>query len=297
MTDYILDAETYLPKFMKDSDLLLSIMDCLNVLISNKQPYFEEIEAAYYDMIYRVRDYSKLTYTAKLNIIKELGFDYIIDIISITSDQLTKLLTFFNLIYCLKGKREGLDLVFQTLGLTYEYVTWDETSPRGRKFTATLSIVGNEYSETKVFEKLKTFVRSYMLPWVDITVELTIDAPNMYIFPCAFINMGEVDENATFTTTRDTANIALYDVGSYDIDSYGAEINTGPNQYTTFEFDYVTLTIKSNKSSATILINGEEISEKSVERGAPISYSVTYEDTTKEGYIVCNQNKTLTINF
>ena len=49
--EYILDARTYLPKFQHDSDLMLSIMDCLNVLISSEQPTFEQIKEAYQDLI------------------------------------------------------------------------------------------------------------------------------------------------------------------------------------------------------------------------------------------------------
>ena len=194
--DYILDARDYLPKFLKDSPLMSSIMDCLNVLISKEQPIFEEIEGAYYDMLYKVRDYYKLTDSAKIEVIKELGFDYILDIIELTSEQLTQLIIFFNLIYSLKGKREGLELCLDILGLVYTYTVWDETDPKGQQFTAELVIVGNEYEEPKVFKKIQNFVRSYMLPWIDVIIETTVDSTIFYLFPMwgAMTRYKEVDK-------------------------------------------------------------------------------------------------------
>jgi hypothetical protein len=95
---------------------------------------------------------------------------------------LTQLLIFFNLIYCLKGKKEGLILCLNILNLSYEYSAWDEQEPKGQQFTATLKIYGSEFSESKIFNKLKIFVRSYMLPWVDVQVEFTTDVDPFYIF-------------------------------------------------------------------------------------------------------------------
>ena len=183
MTDYILDARTYLPKFLKDSPIMLSVMDCLNVLISKENTVFEEIQGSYHDMLYKVRDYSKLTDAAKMEIIKELGFDYVLDIISLSSEQLTQLITFFNLIYALKGKKEGLELVLDIMGLVYTYEVWDEKNPHGQMFTATLTIVGNDYQELKVFKRIKNFVRSYMLPWIDVIIETTVEATLFYMYP------------------------------------------------------------------------------------------------------------------
>ena len=140
---YILDARDYLPDFLTETKVMSTIVDCLNVLISKEQPLFEEIEGAYNDFIYKTRDYSKLTLQAKMNLISELGFGYILDILQVSSLQLTQLLCYFNLIYALKGKREGLELVLDTLNMVYTYTVWDETVPRGQRFTATLEIDAN----------------------------------------------------------------------------------------------------------------------------------------------------------
>ena len=77
---YIIDANNYLPDFLQESDLMLSIVDCLNVIISDKQEDFKKIHEAYFDMIYKTRDYNQLTYEVKIDIVKELGFSYLLDI-------------------------------------------------------------------------------------------------------------------------------------------------------------------------------------------------------------------------
>lgn len=294
--EYILDARTYLPKFLHESKLMLSIVDCLNALISSEQPCFEQIQEAYQDALYRCKDYSKLTYEAKINIIKELGFEYLIDILTLSSEQLTQLLIFFNLIYTLKGKKEGLKICLDTLGINYTYTTWDEMIPKGIRFTANLNIIGNDYSTPEVFAKIRNFIRSYMLPWVNITIELTFDAPPFYIYPCGFLNMGTKNYNI-YSATRDVVNVALYDQDLYDNSYYGVEIHTAPHQDDPYIFEDVALKIICNKSDAIIKINNEETNEKLVEKGSLNYYSILYNETLIERTIVCNDDKNIVINF
>ena len=230
MTNYILDARTYLPDFLQESAIMNEVMDCLNALISTHQPAFESIQQAYFDTLYKTKDYTKLSYEAKIEVMKELGFDYLLDILILTSDQLTQLLIFFNLIYILKGKKEGLKICLDTLGMIYTYTTWDETDPKGQPFTAKLKIVGNDYAATEVFRKIKNFIRSYMLPWVDITIELTFDAPPTYVYPSAGI-LTKMKFTGAYSATRDVVNIAVYDKSKYDNEEfYGVRIFDGPDQ-------------------------------------------------------------------
>ena len=294
--EYILDARTYLPNFLKESDLILSIIDCLNVLISTEQPVFEQIKEAYQDTLYRCRDYSKLTYEAKINIIKELGFDYIVDTFNVSSDQLTQLLIFFNLIYALKGKKEGLKLCLDTLGITYSYVTWDELSPKGTRFTADLNIVGNEYSSSDVLKKIQNFVRCYMLPWINVSVEATVEGPALYLYPSGYLNYGR-KSSITFSAIRDVANVAMYDKDLYDSSYYGTKIYDGPDQDDPYIFENVQLTITCNKENAIIKIEDEVRSTKQVEKGTIIPYSVTYNSETRNRTVVCNQDKTVEVIF
>ena len=271
---YIIDANNYLPDFLQESDLMLSIVDCLNVIISDKQEDFKKIHEAYFDMIYKTRDYNQLTYEVKIDIVKELGFSYLLDISTLSPEQLTQLLIFFDLIYILKGKKEGLRLFLNTLGIVYSYKSWDEMSPRGERFTASLSIIGNDYSRPEVFQKIKDFVRSYMLPYINITVELTIEGPTFYAYPSIGLLMRQKNTKI-YDAIRDVVNIAIYDSGDgYDKGYYGAVINQGPDAYTPYKFSDVILNINATPSTAITVIDGEKTKTKEVEIGKPIKYSV-----------------------
>ena len=300
MSDYILDARTYLPDFLHESDIMNEVMDCLNVLISTKQPTFEGIQQAYYDTLYKTKDYTKLSYEAKIEVMKELGFDYLLDILILTNDQLTQLLIFFNLIYILKGKKEGLKICLDTLGMIYTYVTWDETDPKGQRFTAKLKIIGNDYAATEVFRKIKNFIRSYMLPWVDITIELTFDAPPAYVYPSAGL-LTKLKYATPFSATRDVVNIAVYDKAKYDNDEYyGVKIFTGPDQDNPQAMPKYNFKIIPTPSDATIIIDGIETNEAQIEQGKLFFYKV-YQDNNvykpKEGMMVLNQDKELEIKL
>lgn len=277
-TSYILDANEYLPDFLKQSQLMLSIVDCLNILISTKEETFKQIHEAYFDMEYKTRNYAKLSYEAKIDIMKELGFEYLLDISTLSSDQLTQLLIFFNLIYILKGKEEGMRLFLDTLGMVYTYETWDDKTPKGQPLTATLNIVGNNYAEPSVFSKIKNFVRSYMLPWIEVIVEITIEGPTFYVYP-SFGGLTRLKYSKVFDCKADILNIAIYDdqVG-YDKSVYGAVINTAPDQYKTPKFNNAILTINTNPMDCTCLIDEEPTKVKEVELGSVVDYKVYVED-------------------
>lgn len=282
--NYILNANDYLPDFLKQSKLMLSIVDCLNVLISTKEETFRQIHEAYFDMEYKTRNYSKLSYEAKIDIMKELGFEYLLDISTLSSDQLTQLLIFFNLIYLLKGKEEGMRLFLDTLGIIYTYETWDNKTPKGQPLTATLNIVGNNYAEPSVFSKIKNFVRSYMLPWIEVIVEITIEGPNFYVYP-SFGGLTRLKYSNVFECKADVLNIAIYDdqVG-YDRSVYGAVINTGPDQFKTPLFDNAVLKINTYPSNCNCLIDNEPTNIKEVELGSYVDYRVYLEDYNTINY-------------
>lgn len=277
MSNYIIDANTYLPQFLQESELMLSIVDCLNVIITEKEDDFKKIHEAYFDMIYKTKNYSLLSYDAKIDIVKELGFDYLLEISTLTSDQLTQLLIFFNLVYMLKGKEEGMRLFLDTLGMVYTYVTWDTMEPKGQPFTANLTIVGNDYANPQIFKKIRNFIRSYMLPWVNITVELTIQAPDSYVYPTVGL-LTRLKYTTQYNVIRDVLAIALYDyeVG-YDKSVYGAEINSQPGQYIpSYTFPQSSLTIQATPTSSKVVINDEETTIKEVTQGELINYEVSY---------------------
>jgi hypothetical protein len=298
MTEYYIDAKTYLPDFLRDSTVMNEVVDCLNSLISTKLPTFQKIYETYHDTLYRNRDYSKLSYRAKIEIVKELGFEYLINMLELTSEQLSQLLMFFNLIYMLKGKKEGLEICLNTLGLVFQYTAWDESIPIGRRFTAKLKIIGNEFLDYQLFKRLKTFVRAYMLPYIFIEIEAVFEAPPMYIYPTwgALTRLKYEDD---YETTRSGAEIAVYDESMYDNDKkFGAKIFQGPDEDNPQEMPYYTLTIVPDPIDSNVVIRGENTRTLTVEHGILFDYIVSCENCkTKHGLMVLNEDTTLEITL
>lgn len=298
--DYILDAAEFLPETLRTREVYQQIIDILNTLISTRQPVFEEIQYAYNDATLRARNYAAMSYQGKVELIDELGFGYIVDFLNLNGDQLTQLLIFFDLIYILKGKEEGLRIVLDTVNMVYTYTTWDQMSPKGQPFTANLVIVGNEYESPQLFNQLRTFIRSYMLPWINITVDVTIQAPNLYIYPSAGFLMRYKDTRV-FEAVRDVLDIALYDIGKgYDQGYYGASIYNGYEPVTPEERPEYTLTIIPTPTDATVEINNEITNTITARQGDIISWRV-YKDPEiyreRYGTIVLNADKIMRVTL
>lgn len=223
-----LNALSYLPEFLQESERMLSVIELFNLLISKNDTTFSSIDEAYEDGIYKLKDYSKLSMNAKLALIEEMGFTYITDILQLNNEQLTRLLTLFNLIYILKGKDEGLRLCLNILGLDFLYMPWyiiakykgevesiedlpqtDEIGSvyqisssgsyyifggiswqytnkwqdyltKRKAFTAELDVIGSLDADQT--NKLKDFLRAYMLPWINLNIQITQDPVAFYVW-------------------------------------------------------------------------------------------------------------------
>ena len=120
----------------------------------------DEIYSAYCDTLYKLPGYTNLSYEARIALIEENGFDYVLDLLlhmydseyaglekkykdgAITSipnyddfDKsksnmaLTRLTSLFAIINMLKGTTAGLELVFKILDIPeFLYITWDIVS-------------------------------------------------------------------------------------------------------------------------------------------------------------------------
>ena len=316
---YLISSKYYLPDFLKESNTMMAIIDCLDALISKQQPEFEKIHTSYIDGLYKTKDYTKLSQAAKLEVVKELGFGYLLDILPLTSEQLSSLLIFFNLIYILKGKKEGLMLCLkEVMGMNVTYIEWDEITeeyphPR-QEFTAILKVVGNDYENTDIFRKLKNFVRSYMLPWVDITVKLTIEGPITYVYPSGgVLSLLKQDRNKPYTYSITLENFAIYDdKPAYDLLKYGGAIYSKHMNEDTDDRKKCKFTISTKLSNAVITINNVVIPtlENTVEDitlfyaefedmvGNLIEYEITCEGyESHKNHIVLNSDKTLNIEL
>ena len=281
----------YLPDFLQDKQVMKEASILLDALLQSKEAIekeinliqasrpdadlppvdwsvMDEIYSAYCDTLYKLPGYNNLSYGAKISLLKENGFDYVLDLLLHMYDSdyanleeqyekdpnktpiptyeeyvktrsdayLTRLTMLFSLIKILKGKTAGLELVFDIIDIPeFLYLTWDiianykgewdgsqplpmpggdidvqkgdvydvvtdssnttyifngvkwhictdwqpYTTPRER-FTAELSIYGE--SSTELQAKIATFVRHYMLPYIDVTLHFDHDMPRVYAF-------------------------------------------------------------------------------------------------------------------
>lgn len=281
----IIDSLQLVPNAFRENSVMLMVTELLNALMDRNlnanYPDLVELQYAYYDAIYKMQDYSKISFEAKKQLMHEMGFDYIIDIINITEAQLTKLLMFLELIYILKGKEEGLRLILDTLGLVYEYTTWDETSPKGVPFTATLLITGGNYDDYHTLSRLKNFLRSYMLPWIDVVVQIVIDAPPLYVYPSygGLIRLFDTTPHECSATVNQ--QVAIYDIddgNGYDHGLYGRDTLYGTDGEVPDPpppVEYVTFTISALPNGVAIVeINGAVRSSITVASGTEIEWRV-----------------------
>lgn len=215
MVDYFLNSLDFLPNNLKESPVMQMIAELIDSLMTSDLKNISQIRSAYFDTVYKISNYSKLTKEAKLEILSELGFDYISDVLDLDDDQLTNLLILFNLIYCLKGKDEGLKLILDILKLNYSYENWYEVSPKGIPLTATLTVTMIDALPPNFLKNLLKFVRSYMLTYINIIVQKTSDFPNLYA-SINFPGWGRIRiRDGFFAKPRDVKEFAVYDVDAY----------------------------------------------------------------------------------
>lgn len=151
-------------------------------------------------------------------IITELGYDYLLDILSLSDDELLTIFNFLGLIHYLKGSKKGLELVFTLIGLDFEVVEWWETIPKGTACTFTLSFTcPSDKFLTTTLDALKTFCRQYVYPLMTyeaklsgtcITVTGGLGVPE-YIFTCSVTQNYSIILDPTVMGIQITRNISL----------------------------------------------------------------------------------------
>ena len=259
----LIDSLKYLPDFLQNKPLMKDAAKLLDACLCEDNDILKQIHEAYCDTLYKIAGYQQLSYGAKTELIKERGFEYLLDILKHiyeerynqldyqeqkqitlqdylekqTSDNLANITMLFNLLYILKGKTLGLELALQLVNCPeFIYITWDtisnykgewksfETlplpggdvevkkgdaytvgtgaiaqdvifngvswhkctdyknyaSPR-QQFTAELTIWG--LASTSLQGKIAEFVRYYMLPYIEVSLEFTAHAGSVCCYP------------------------------------------------------------------------------------------------------------------
>ena len=319
MNSELIDALQLVPQPFRENTTMLMMMELFNALMDKEKnstlSTLNEIQYAYYDATYKLKDYSKISFGAKRQLMSEMGFDYIADFINISDRQLTELLIFLNLIYALKGKKEGLELILNTLNLVYEYTVWDETTPKGVPLTATLVVTGGGFEDYNMLKNLKKFLRSYMLPWIDVVIQLIIEAPPLYVMPSYGCLMRLWDKNTHMIAREVDQRVAIYDIDDghgYDSGLYGRDTKwqtTGyipappePTVDPETDIKYCNFeVIVESPNNAIVEINGQNTHKVTVPQYSSVTWRAYSADGTyveQSGYIpTLSANTTRTITL
>lgn len=151
----------FVPQNLQQQELYPKIAEMLDYIIDNFETELEDIKFKY-------RGPSVVREDVIKEIIIELGFEYIKDIMdTIDNFEFNVLLDFISLLNLLKGSREGLELVLKLLGFDSVVTEWWQKDPQGTPHTFDLNVIMNttyinDVEET--LEKVQIFVRNYVFP-------------------------------------------------------------------------------------------------------------------------------------
>lgn len=161
----------YLPKVWAQTPLYAEkIIPLLDHLLSVESPYADKLALAYYDIYNKYVNPEDMTSESIQALIREMGFGYILDLLSTSDDNLSKMLFLLPLIHYLKDTEEGLKIVFSLLQssdkpVNTEISVWHKQNPVGEENTFTvksdinLASVGSDF-----FDRFDTFIRKYVYP-------------------------------------------------------------------------------------------------------------------------------------
>lgn len=177
----LIDSLDFIPKKLQNNSVLSKIAELLNYLISVETDNLNEILKAYNDVYYKYKDITQLSEDMLKELLSELGFNYILDLFTLTKVELIAFLKYLNLIAALKGTTNGVKLVLQLLNFNFNYELWYEQTPIGRPFTATVRITTTDY-DSILLSKLNKFFRQYTLPLVIIVITEAAEIATMHTY-------------------------------------------------------------------------------------------------------------------
>lgn len=161
----------YLPKYWAQTPLYSEkIIPLLDHLLSVESPYADKLALAYFDIWNKYTSPEEMTSESIKSLIRELGYGYILDLLSTSEDNLEKILFLLPLIHYLKDTKKGLEVVFSLLQaddkpVNTKITVWHEANPVLEEDTFSVESDINLASvDANFFEKFDTFIRKYVYP-------------------------------------------------------------------------------------------------------------------------------------
>ena len=121
-----IDSAKYLPSELQKNEYYLKICSLIDSLLSSNSEYFANERMMLQEAINKYKDYRNLRDTTLHQLVKEFGFQYIIEILSLPESRLKNIIAYLSLINMLKGSKTGLELVLTLLDFEYEITEWWE---------------------------------------------------------------------------------------------------------------------------------------------------------------------------
>lgn len=161
----------YLPKFWATTPLYAEkIIPLLDHFLSVDSPIADKLALAYYDIWNKYTSPEDMTEESIKAYIRDHGYGYILDLLSLSSNSYQTLLYLLPLIHFLKGSREGLEVVFSLLQVSTQeaktkITAWYESDPVMEEDTFEIvSEIDLATIDASFFEKFDTFIQKYVYP-------------------------------------------------------------------------------------------------------------------------------------
>lgn len=161
-----IDSAKYLPPEFQKNEYYLKICSLIDSLLSSNSEYFANERMMLQEAINKYKDYRNLRDTTLHQLVKEFGFQYIIEILSLPESKLKNIIAYLSLINMLKGSKTGLELVLTLLGFEYEITEWWEDPiflPDRNTYALDLVFVDMGF-DSKFLVDFQTFSRQYVYP-------------------------------------------------------------------------------------------------------------------------------------
>ena len=161
----------YLPREWAKTPLYAEkIIPLLDHMLSVDPPYADKLAYAYYDIWNKYTAPEEMTEESIRAYIRDHGYGYILDLLSLSSENLQNLLFLLPLIHYMKDSKIGLETVFSLMQSTDTTIgtnitAWHETNPVGPEDTFTIeSDINLATVDASFFEKFDTFITKYVYP-------------------------------------------------------------------------------------------------------------------------------------
>lgn len=176
----------FLPENLRQDSLYVKFTEVLDYIVQNAAIEFEDIK-------YKNRDPNIINNRVIEEVIKELGFGYIVGIMdTLTNFEFNVLIEFVSLINLLKGSRQGLELVLKFLGFDTIISEWWEQDPKGTPYTYNLTVIMNTSYVPNIYDtlaKIKIFAKEYIFPVIgNLDFKFTLSFATKNITVAGFID-------------------------------------------------------------------------------------------------------------